>query len=97
MVITEVEGFVPSSRWGELKAAYRAMTETLESSVDRTYLLQATDDPTRWRVATVWKSKEALDEYRRSVETPGAFVLYRGVGVEPKRMIFDVAEFAAQH
>jgi len=94
MVITEVEGVVPSARWEELRAAYRSMTETLEPQLDRTYLLQDTDDPMRWRVATVWKSREALDEYRRSVETPGAFLLFRSVGVEPSRMIFDVAEAA---
>jgi len=45
MVITEVEGVVPM---------YRSMTETLEPQLDRTYLLQDTGDPMRWRVATVW-------------------------------------------
>jgi hypothetical protein len=37
---------------------------------------------------------EALDAYRRSVETPGAFLLFQSVGVAPTRAIFKVAEYA---
>ena len=94
MVITEVEAIVPSTRWDELNATYRSMTEQLGPQLLQTYLLQDTEDPMLWRVTTVWRSKEALDEYRRSVETPGAFILFRSVGVEPKRMIFEVVESA---
>jgi quinol monooxygenase YgiN len=94
MVITQVDARVQPDRWPELRNTYRAMTEEIEPQMVRTYLLQDTDDRTLWRIATVWRSMEALEAYRRSVETPGAFVLFRSVGSEPERAIFDVAEYA---
>lgn len=94
MVITQVDAHVQPDRWQELRDTYRSMAEEIEPRMVRTYLLQDTGDRTLWRVATVWKSMAALDEYRRSVETPGAFLLFRSVGAEPTRAIFDVAEYA---
>ena len=95
MVITQVDAHVAPERWQELREAYLSMTASLEPGIVRTYLLQDTEDRTLWRVATVWKSMEALDEYRRSVEVPGAFLLFRSVGAKPTRAIFEVAEYAA--
>ena len=94
MVITQVDAHVELSRWDELRRMYREMTISLEPQIVRTYLLQDQQDRALWRVATVWVSQEGLDEYRRSVETPGAFMLFRSVGAEPVRTIFDVAEYA---
>ena len=94
MVITQVDGHVDPERWQDLRDGYRVMTAQSPPQLVRTYLLQDTADPTFWRVATVWKSMEALEEYRRSVETPAAFVLFRGVGTEPNRSILEVAEYA---
>jgi quinol monooxygenase YgiN len=94
MVITQVEGHVPPDRWQDLRDQYRSMVGNLEPEIVRTYLLQDVEDRTLWRVATVWISMEALDAYRRSVETPGAFLLFQSVGVEPTRAIFEVAEYA---
>lgn len=94
MVITQVDGHVAPERWQELREAYRSMVGSLEPTIVRTYLLQDTEDRTLWRIATVWKSMQALDEYRRSVETPGAFLLFQSVGAEPLRAIFEVAEYA---
>jgi quinol monooxygenase YgiN len=94
MVITQVDGRVGASRWQDLRDAYRAAIEEFNPGMVRTYLLQDTDDRTLWRIATVWSSMAALDEYRRSVETPGAFLLFQSVGAEPSRTIFEVAEHA---
>ena len=94
MVVTEVKARVARSRWDDLRRMYREMTAVLERQLVRTYLLQEQDDPELWRIMTVWVDQAALDEYRRSVETPGAFVLFRSVGVEPVRAILDVAEHA---
>jgi quinol monooxygenase YgiN len=95
MVITEAEAVVPSESWAELRASYRSMTERLPPQLVRTSLLQDSSDPTVWRVATTWKGEEALEEYRRSVETPASFALFRSVGVEPERRILRVVESAS--
>jgi heme-degrading monooxygenase HmoA len=94
MVITQVDAHVAEGRWKELREAYRSMAGEIDPRMVRTYLLQDTEDRTLWRVATVWKSMEALQEYRRSVEVPGAFLLFQNVGAEPSRTIFEVAEYA---
>ena len=56
----------------------------------QTLLVQGTADPGLWRVITIWRSRAALDEYRRSVETPGGVRILRSVGAEPRLTIFDV-------
>jgi quinol monooxygenase YgiN len=94
MVITQVDAHVQPDRWQELREGYRSMANHIEPQMVRTYLLQDTEDRTLWRIATVWKSMAALEEYRNSVETPGAFLLFRSVGAEPTRTIFEVAEYA---
>jgi hypothetical protein len=52
------------------------------SSVE-SFFVHSTEDPTLWRVISVWRSREALDEYRRSVETPGGVLMFRAAGAEP--------------
>jgi hypothetical protein len=56
--------------------------------------LQSTSDTTLWRAVAIWKSREGLEEYRRSVKTPGGVLLFRGVGAEPTLFILEVAAHA---
>ena len=95
MVITEVEANVAEGHWELMRRSYRQLAAKLEPQIVRSYLLQGTSDPTLWRVMTVWVSQEGLEEYRRSVDTPGALVLFRSVGAEPTRSIFNVVESAS--
>jgi hypothetical protein len=52
--------------------------------------VQDTGDPTRWRGISIWRSRSALEEYRRSVPTPKGILMFREVGAEPVLSIFDV-------
>ena len=56
-MITEVDRVVPSAKWQEFKTSYRSMVRELPPLLVRTYLLQDTQDPTVWRVATIWRSE----------------------------------------
>jgi quinol monooxygenase YgiN len=56
----------------------------------QTFLLQDVADQTFWRIISVWKSREALDEMRNSGETPTGVLMFRNVGAEPKLSIFNV-------
>ena len=58
-----------------------------------TFLLHAVDSD-KWRIATVWWSKEELDSYRASVETPEAVKMFRAAGAAPSVAIFDVIRHA---
>lgn len=52
--------------------------------------LQSAADQTLWRIISIWKSREALDEMRNSGETPEGVVMFRNVGAEPELSIFNV-------
>jgi hypothetical protein len=94
MLMTILEAHVPHDKWEELREVYEAATGELPSQMEQTFLLQSASESTLWRAASVWKSREALEEYRRSVETPGGVLLFRSVGVEPTLSIFAVAMHA---
>jgi heme-degrading monooxygenase HmoA len=95
MVVTMLEGRVPDDRVPVLTDEYGDAGDDLPPFIDETFLLHA-DDSDLWRIVTVWKSREALEEYRASVETPRGVLVFRAAGVEPTLTIFDVAVRAAQ-
>jgi quinol monooxygenase YgiN len=91
MVMTILEAQVDPSKWEVMRQSYTTGSTELPPQMAQTFLLQSASDPTIWRMASVWKSCEALEEYRQSVETPGGVLFFRSVGAEPKLSIFDVA------
>lgn len=94
MVVTMVEARVSADREADLIEAYRRATqEKMPPDIVETFLLRATDDD-EWRIATVWRSREDLDVYRASVETPEAITMFRSAGVEPTVTVFDVVRHA---
>ena len=90
MVMTILEGHVAQENWADLERAFEAGADPLPSPLVQSYLVQSSTDPTVWRVTTLWRSREALEEYRASVETPGGVLIFRSVGAEPTLSIFDV-------
>ena len=94
MVVTMVEGQVDPDRVEDLLAAFSAGSDHLPPAIVESFLLRAEGADT-WRIVTVWRSREELDSYRASVETPGSFAMFRAVGVEPTLTVFEVASRAA--
>ncbi len=90
MVITMLEGRVASEQWGALEQAFRTANKQLPSAIVQTYLIQDGTDKDIWRIVTVWRSRQALQEYRATVETPGGVLMFRAAGAEPTLSIFDV-------
>jgi len=90
-VMTVLEGSVPEGRWDELVRAFEAGGSRRPAPLLRSYLVQDTADRTRFRLIGVWRSRAALDEYRRSVAAPGGVLMFRSVGVEPVLGIGEVA------
>lgn len=95
MVMTILEAQVDAAQWEALREGYTVGAAKLPSQMAQTFLLQSASDPTIWRMASVWKSRQALEAYRQSVETPGGVLFFRSVGAEPTLSIFDVAAHAA--
>jgi hypothetical protein len=93
MILTQLEGKVLTENWDVLKQAYRVeMEQKLPSSIHQTYLVQDSADRALWRILTFWKSRQALDEYIASVETPTGRLMFRAAGTEPNLTIFEVAD-----
>ena len=94
MVITILEARVDEKKWSGFEEDFRNRTVELPPQMIRTYLLQDANDLTLWRIISVWKSREALDEMRNSGETPTGVLMFRGAGAEPRLSIFNVPVFA---
>jgi len=91
MIMTVLEAHVASEKWDALSRTFAEASKNLPSQMVQTFLVQSTDDPTLWRGISIWRSRQALSEYRRSVETPGGILMFRSVGAEPTLSMFDVA------
>jgi quinol monooxygenase YgiN len=90
MVITILEAHVGAENWSVFQDDYKNRTAQLPPQMLQTFLLQDVADQTLWRIISVWKSREALDEMRNSGETPTGVLMFRNVGAEPKLSIFNV-------
>jgi len=90
MVMTFLEAIVPSEKWDILRQTYAEKTKRLPPQIVQSYLNQSSTDPTMWQIITLWHSREKLEEYRASVETPGGVLMFRMVDAEPTLLIFDV-------
>ena len=53
-------------------------------------LLRDTKEEGMYRVSTLWESRQALEEMRKSQGIPVAIALFRKVGVEPNVRIFEI-------
>ena len=91
MVMTILEAHVAPENWAALEQAYQQGSGRRPEQMVQSFLVRSAEDPMLWRGISVWRSREALDEYRRSVETPGGVLMFRAAGAEPRLSSFDVA------
>lgn len=91
LVMTVLEAHVTENQWSTLSQIYRQGNTHMPPQMVQTFLVQSSAEPTLWRGISVWQSREALGEYRRSVETPEGVLMFRAAGAEPTLSIFDVA------
>jgi hypothetical protein len=92
MILTVLEATVAADRAKDLRVAYATATKgRLPPGLVRTDLLCATNDPSRWRIETLWASRAALDAMRDK-GTPEGVLMFRAAGAEPALTIFDVVD-----
>ncbi len=91
-VMTVLEAHVAPERWEDLQHAFASGGGQLPPQMLQMFLVQSAADHSQWRAISVWRSREALDEYRRSVETPGGVLFFRSAGAEPALSIFEVID-----
>jgi len=95
MVITILQAQVAPDQWKTLERVYQQAITELDRGIEQTFLLHGFADATLWQIVTVWQSREALDEMRRSGETPRGVLMFRAAGAEPVLSVFDVAAHAS--
>lgn len=94
MVVTMLQARVKPDREADLVREYESTVDELPPFIAETFLLHGADGQS-WRIVTVWHSREDLDTYRASVETPEGVRIFRAAGSEPTLTILDVAAHAA--
>jgi len=85
-----LEATVPADRWSELAEMYRKAGERTPPQMLHAFLVQSTAEPSRWRGISIWRSRAALEEYRRSVQTPLGIAMFQAVGAHPEITLWEV-------
>ncbi|MBI4054132.1 MAG: hypothetical protein HY397_02260 [Candidatus Doudnabacteria bacterium] len=92
-IATVLEGRVDQAQWSKLREKYQEVLRAgLPNPIVQTFLLQSKTEPNLWRLMTIWRSQEDLDNYRKSVGTPAGVLVFRFANAEPKLSIFEVSE-----
>lgn len=97
MVMTILEGRVSKENWPALEQAYLKGSEQREPGLVQSYLIHATKESDLWRILTLWSSREALDEMRKSVETPLGVLMFHSAHSEPVLSVFDIVQQITQN
>lgn len=90
MVMSILEAHVGPEQWAALQHAYETRAGVLPPQIVESFLAQSAADSTVWRILTVWRSREALEQMRQSGETPTGVLIFRDAGAEPSLAIFSV-------
>lgn len=89
-VLTVLEAHVAPPQEAALLAAYQeAARGPMPPGLVRSTLIRASDDPTLWRIETLWASRAALDAMR-GTGTPRGVLIFRAAGAEPALRVLDV-------
>ncbi len=89
IVVTMVEGEVDPARVSDLIEAFPAKSvDELPEFILGTMLVRGSESDA-WRVVTLWRSMGDLDEYVKSVETPGAKAAFQAAGMEPSVTVWS--------
>jgi quinol monooxygenase YgiN len=90
MVLTILEATVAPERAPDLQAAFRTAATQVPPGLIRSHLVRAAAEPARWRIETLWTSREALAAMRQT-GTPAGVLMFRAAGAEPSLSLYEVA------
>ncbi len=93
LVVTVLDAQVAPERAPDLQAAYtEAAQGPFPAGFVRSTLLRLANDPTLWRIETIWQSHEALAAMRQ-VGKPRGLQIFEAAGAHPTLTVLDaVAE-----
>ena len=92
-IVTILEASVSEEKWGNLRNAYRAVKAKRPAPMPlQSFLVQMKENPSLWRIITVWESMEILQKMKNSGGIPAGVLIFRHAGGEPTLSIFEVKE-----
>ena len=94
MVITVLEAVVPVDRHDDVERVFREGMRELPDAIVESFLTRDTKDSSRFRLATVWRSAEALEAMRASGVKPKGVQMFEAVGATPTLSVFGVVVHA---
>jgi hypothetical protein len=89
MVLTILEAAIAPDRIADLQAAFRGASADVPAGLVRSQLISSVSDPSRWRIETLWTSRDALAAMRQA-GTPAGVLMFRAAGAEPSLSLYDV-------
>ena len=92
MVITILEASVLEEKWIVLQDAYKKLGKSSNNRPSESFLVQNKDNPKIWRIISIWKDLETLQNVRESGKTPTGILIFREAGAKPALSVFDVKE-----
>ncbi len=93
MVITILEAEVAPEWEDQLLKEYRTVaTSPLPPYIVRSILARDTKAPNSWRIMTVFRSQEDLDEMRASGETPRGVAIFQAAQAQPTLAVLDIVD-----
>lgn len=90
MIIEILEGHITSERWDMFQEAYRKKLKTIPTQLVQNFLIQDVNDGTLWRIISIWRDKQSLDEALSKKIITTCAAMYEEVGVEPTYRIFAI-------
>ena len=90
MVLTVLEANVAPDRIADLEQAYKEGASELPPDIIETFLVRDSNEPTLFRIITLWKSWEALHGVRSSGVKPKGVQMFEAAGATPELSILDV-------
>jgi hypothetical protein len=92
MIMTVLEGNVSPNKSSKLLDAYKETIKVLPPEIVKTYIVKNVERENTWRIMSIWRSKEVLEEMRKQ-GTPAGVLMFRSVGTEPTLSIYEIVEY----
>ena len=90
MIMTVLDATVPKERLDDVERVFSEGMSPLPPEIVQSFLVRDTNDPTRFRLTTIWRSREDLMRLRQSGERPKGLVMFEAVAATPTLSVFDI-------
>ena len=94
MIMTVLEARVATNHLSDVERVFREGMQPLPPEIVESYLVRDTNDPSLFRLTTLWRSMEALEAMRKSGVKPKGLQMFEAVGAKPFLSVFEVVVHA---